>query len=119
MILTPYKSEWAAFVHPDDIIESDWNTIAELLIEFKQVKNKEDTLMFNLWQMKTQNFESSNGGIRRCANNCEGVWGLVLDYDGNKTIEECVEQFQEFEFVIYTTFNHGIKHGDRFRLVLP
>lgn len=49
---------------------------------------------------------------------------LVLDYDEGITIEEAVDRFKQYEFVIYSSWSHQhTKHEkpacDRFRVVLP
>lgn len=49
---------------------------------------------------------------------------LVLDYDEGMTIDEAVERFEQYEYVIYSSWSHQhTKHEsppcDRFRVVFP
>ena len=124
-------------INPDEVVESTWDDIAEHLMSFNSSKTKEDTPMFNLWQFKTidqgaelgrkykyvdgkktTEFSYIPNTIRRCGDNALGLWGLVLDYDGAKTLEEAVKDMEGFECVFYTTFNHTTeKH--KFRVVIP
>lgn len=121
-------------INPDYQIEESWDCIAALLQDFIPAKTKEDVMMFNLWQFKTisegaelgrryhdetkETWDDIPNTIRRCGNNAVGLWGLVLDYDGQKTLEEAVVEMDGIECVIYTTFNHSAEK-DKFRVVLP
>jgi hypothetical protein len=108
-------------VDPNCIFDSDWETIRSVLMDHQDSESKESTKMFNLFDFKTTDYEAhDNGKIRRCAANTVGVWGLVLDFDSGITIMDAHQQFQDYEFVLYTTFRHvedGITH--KFRVILP
>lgn len=56
--------------------------------------------------------------VRRCKDNVVAINGIVLDVDANMTIEQALEEYAGYEFVLYTTFNHTPeKH--KFRIVFP
>lgn len=139
MKITTFRNAFEAYTRPDQIYDLDWNSIVNLLFEVNQQKVKEQVPMFNLWEFKTEDYEPGRiyehiiedgkkrrteefdyipNTIRRCAANVIGLHGLVIDYDGRKTISETIKNYIDFEFVIYTTFNHS-KDKEKFRLVLP
>jgi hypothetical protein len=114
-------------IFPENQISINWLDLVEILTTFNKVERKEDAPLFNMWQFKTiedgaelgqWNGEDVTGSVRRCSRNCLGLWGLVVDYDSNKTMEEVVTMLDGFEFVIYTTFSHS-KTKDKFRVILP
>jgi len=136
MILTPFLTEKEAYTHSAAIVDNSWDYIKDLLMEYQNANTKEEIQMFNLWSMKTENFEEPRnketgeiykpGFIARCSDNCVGLWGLVLDYDKNLTIVDAIDLFDGFEYVLYTTWNHrrfdeikNVMRGDRFRVVIP
>lgn len=137
MILTLFESVQKAYTRREQIIEADWPTIADFLMQHNEAQTKEEVPLFNLWQFKTENYEEGRrriyedgmptenyekipGTIRRCKNNSLALHGLVLDYDGTRTINETVERFRESEIeaVIYTTFRNT-EETNKFRVVLP
>lgn len=134
MILTLFEAVQKAYTRPDLIIEDSWDEIAVFLTTFNKCKNKEDMMLFNLWQFdpqgelgrkyiyenetRTERYEEIPHTIRRCKANAEGVWGLVLDYDGAQQISEVQEWFEGLEYILYTTFRHT-KETNKFRVVLP
>jgi hypothetical protein len=130
MILNLFDDVYSP-VKPELIVEATWEIIAETLMARLPCQAKTDTPLFNLWSFKTQDFVvAPKGGISRYKENALGVWGLILDYDGEKddngevilntTIDEAQAQLQEYEYVLYTSFRH-LKDGilNKFRVVLP
>lgn len=134
MIITLFDKVQRAYTKKDWIIDADWPVIANFLITFNKCENKEDIQLFNLWEFDpngipgrkriyeknqpTENYEDIPGTIRRCKANSKRVYGIVLDYDGKKTIESVVEELSGFEYCLYTTFRHS-KEQNKFRVVLP
>ena len=138
MHITFYRSVHSP-VLPEHQIDTTWEDIKTNLLEFNDAKNKEDSTLFNLWELKRQP-EAEVGGyvpkdpitgekdhekwvelpgtIRRCKANAIGLHGMVLDWDSNKSIKEVEELFKDYEYVIYTTFNHS-PEKDKFRVVMP
>lgn len=118
-------------VKPELIVEATWEIIAEVLMKRLNHTAKTDTPLFNLWSFKTQDYVlAPKGGISRRKDNAMGVWGLVLDYDGDKdengkvikntSVAEAQTLLQDYEYVLYTSFRH-LKDGvlNKFRVVLP
>lgn len=121
-------------INPSDQLSGEWIDVVDYLLYFHDAKTKEQTQMFNLWQFKTlaqgaekgrhyhdetkQTWDYIPNTIRRCGDNTVGLWGLVLDYDGKKTLEEAIVDMDGIECVVYTTFNHT-NEKDKFRVVIP
>jgi len=131
MILTLFKSEWEAYTTPDQIIDADWEDVAEALMIFHQRPKKEDAPMFNLWEFNQQgepgrrytdkereHWDEIPGTIRRCSENAMGLWGLVLDCDAKLTMEQAIKEVEGLEFVLYSSFRHSDVQ-DKFRIVIP
>lgn len=134
MILTLFESVQRAYTRKEQIIDADWSVIADFLTTFNQCANKKDMQLFNLWQFNpngelgrrriyennepTEAYETIPGTIRRCKANAEGLWGIILDFDGGTNIEGAVEVLNGFEFVLYTTFRNS-PETNKFRVVLP
>lgn len=43
---------------------------------------------------------------------------LTLDYDSNVSRETVEKELSNFEYISYYSFNHGVKEGNRFRIIL-
>jgi hypothetical protein len=113
MIITCFENKFRTITSKDLMIEATWDEVADMLTTFHQVRRKEDTQMYNLWEFKIK-----KGTIHRCSADCVAVHGLVLDYDNNLSIEKAIEMYDGFECVIYTTFRNGEEGlSDRFRVV--
>ncbi len=134
MILTLFESVQKAYTRPELILDTNWYEIAVYLTRFNRCEKKEDMMLFNLWefdpqgepgrkykyenQERTEVYEEIPDTIRRCKSNAKGVWGLVLDFDGARTIREVQQDFDAFEYILYTTFRHT-EDQHKFRVVLP
>lgn len=76
-----------------------------------------------------KNAEFNRFGYRRCNGNVLGKDLLILDIDNDAskdcpqlTIEQALKLFGEYEFVLYTSFNHqnpAKGNVDKFRIALP
>lgn len=134
MILTLFESVQKAYTRKSQIIDTDWESIAQFLTTHQEAKFKEDVPLFNLWQFDpngepgrrriyennypTENYETVEGTIRRCKANAKFCHGLILDYDGETRIGEAIERLADFEIVLYTTYRHS-EDVNKFRIVLP
>lgn len=56
-------------------------------------------------------------GVPRSGNNIGVYTMLVLDIDAGMTIEEAESKFKGLEFLLYTSWSHGLV--DKFRMVFP
>lgn len=138
MIISTFRSVNKAYL--EDVVDEDWSDIAELLMEHTVLNKKEDGRLFNLAEFKSLNnptvelgriykyidgvrdpegtFDVIPGTVRRCKENVVALWGIVLDVDENKTIEQTIDWLGDIEYVLYTTFRHTPeKH--KFRVVIP
>ena len=134
MIISLLQSVTKAYLTPKDIIDTDWDNIAQRLMVFNRRTAKAYAPMFNLWSFdvngeqgrkyiyinneKTEDFNYIPKTIRRCKDNALGLWGLVLDCDSQLTIEQAIQQVDGLEYVLYTSFRHSAAQ-DKFRIVLP
>lgn len=54
------------------------------------------------------------------ADNIKRYFCIQLDYDSGKKIDEFIDEFKDkFSFFLYTSYNHGFRDTDRFRVVIP
>lgn len=116
-----YKNINEAYIHPDVVVDCDFATVVDILKDSQQlVENKEDPMMFNLcsWIDDFESPEHKPGFIRRCKPNVAQIYALVLDIDGTRTLEDAVEEFIDYEFLIYSTFRNS-QEKEKFRLLLP
>lgn len=56
--------------------------------------------------------------IRRCKENVESISCLLLDIDGTMTLEQAINQWCEYEFLIYSTHSNSVEK-EKFRMVIP
>jgi hypothetical protein len=61
---------------------------------------------------------SSNTHVRRIRQNLVEMTMIVLDYDGDRPLDQLRKLFDKWEHVGYTTFNHGVEGKDKVRIVL-
>lgn len=127
--LSLYNSVMEAYVHRDDQVECSFPELVAFLTEMqKELTLKTDGMLFNCCKYKA-GFESPNwiaahetgnreDYIRRCKDNVESISCLLLDIDGTMTLEQAVEQWANYEFLIYSTHGHS-KGKAKFRLVVP
>jgi len=116
-----YKNINDAYIHPDVVVDCDFETVVNILKDSQQlVENKEDPMMFNLcsWIDNFESPEHKPGFIRRCKPNVAQIYALVLDIDGTRTLQDAVEEFIDYEFLIYSTFRNS-QEKEKFRLLLP
>lgn len=139
MILTLFESTRKAYLQSDlDFLDGTWNEVAEFLSIHHDIEKKDAGMLFNLAHFKDLNDPSAEPGrqyvyennertehykeiantVRRCRANLLGIWGIVLDFDKNTTIEQAIELYDGLEYLLYTTFNHVIDRH-RFRIVIP
>ena len=141
MRLSVFKSVKDAWVF--DTIDGDWSEMVNLLLEKDNAKEKDQVLMFNFCKFKsveegaepgrsrkfeydvetkksewTGEYNYYEGTIRRCGNNLVEIYGIVLDFDKNVTLEEAMTKYANYEYVIYTTWRHTLENH-RFRMVIP
>jgi len=56
--------------------------------------------------------------IRRCKDNVEQIYCLLLDIDGTMSLDQTIEKYCDYEFVVYSTHGNS-KNKEKFRLILP
>lgn len=142
MILTTFRSVGKAYV--DQVIDTDWKTLVDLLTTHIDSPTKESTPMFNFAEFKSVDdptverarryhgyevdgvwtrtpegtYDEIPNTVRRCKSNVVAINGIVLDIDNNFTIKEAMALLRDIEFVLYTTFRHTAEQH-KFRIVIP
>ena len=102
--------------------EVDWKTFVEFNMQghMPWVKKKDLADLNNFVEFNKS--RSENNAIRMHA--------LIIDYDDGLTIDEAVELFKPYEFILYSSFNHqrykyhpdgSVKDTpkDKFRIIMP
>jgi hypothetical protein len=82
--------------------------------------------LHNLCTMENRHWTNHHmvGGYRTNENSIPGFNMIVLDCDGDVSIETVKLLMDRYKFLLYTTKRHQtlegtVQHGDRFRLILP
>lgn len=149
MKLTLFDSVQKAYVTDD--FEGTWSEVVEVLSLHCPATVKDDVPLYNFVEFKTLDdptvdparkyhgkmingdwvrdasgkFDPIPNTVRRCKENVLGLWGILLDFDGGKTVDEVIAEYQGLEFFLYTTFRHLVPNPDtgvikeKFRVVIP
>lgn len=64
-------------------------------------------------------YETETALPRRIGANIRSLYALQLDYDNGMSIERFIAEHQDLQYSLYTSYSHGTKEGDRFRVVIP
>ena len=134
MILTLFESVQRAYTRQNQVVSGDWAEIASFLSTHVPASTKDEVELFNLWEFDMAGepgrkkiyvngewqggYELLQGTVRRCKANAIQLHGLVLDVDEHLTIDACIEKYQAFEFLLYTTFRNT-PEKNKFRIVFP
>lgn len=139
MIISTFKSIYKAYV--DEVIDEDWNILAEFLLYHRHANKKEDVPLYNFAEfvsldqitdineqwgrryhyidgIKQETFDLIPNTVRRCKRNVVGINGIVLDVDEKMDIDEAMGILDGIEYVLYTTFRHS-KEKHKFRIIIP
>lgn len=130
MIVNFYNSVYEAYVHKDDPVHWTFDEFVDFLHESqKELESKENGILYNCLKYRSDYIspdidkfkipdQDKNDYIRRCKDNVEEIYCLLLDVDGTMTLDETVEKYCDYEFVVYST--HGNRTDkEKFRLILP
>lgn len=123
-----YNSIYEAYVHKDDQIQCTFEELVNYFTEEQKfLVDKTDGLLFNCCSYKTtyispESVKNARGPvtdyIRRCKENVNTISCLLLDVDGTMTLEESITQWQDYEFLVYSTHSNSVEK-EKFRLVIP
>jgi len=104
-----------SIIRVKDVYQITWSQFVKKLSNTLQISDK-----MHLNAMIPCGFDISKGDTRRVKENMTDVSCLMLDIDGSgATIGKFIGMNSSREFFLYTTSSHGIKSGDRFRVILP
>lgn len=121
--VTSFENQYDNFA--ENRIVTTWDHLCEFFREHEVVKNKTDVPMFVYGKFEGTEYDVDDVGniyLRRCAENFKGLEILCLDYDRNFKIIDAVKKFQDYTFLLYTTFSHRTeaKNGHHaFRVLIP
>lgn len=117
-----YKSIWAAYINPSDIVTcsfTEW--VSDTINSSTELTDKGDGMLYNLCSF-IDDYESPDGDetglIRRCKSNVKELYALLLDIDGTMTLEQSLDVWSEYEFFAYSTFSNSLRK-EKFRFVIP
>jgi hypothetical protein len=123
-----YKSIYEAYVHKDEQIECSFEELVNFFNEEqKLLVDKTDGLLFNCLDYKTDYLSPTSvritdanpdDYIRRCKENVDKIYCLLLDVDGTMTLDDAISQWCDYEFLVYSTHSNSIDK-EKFRLVIP
>lgn len=110
--------------------DTSWSNIVQLLSEHMDTASKDAARMFNLVCYESvESLRDRNGPygvddetlnfvpIRRLENILQ-VDALVLDFDGDLTLDQARKRFEAYEYCGYTSYRHGLNaRTHKFRLI--
>lgn len=111
-------------VKPKYTYELDWIDFVEWCSEPTIVNCKEDAKLISpveFYPIDDAELTDDGKHVRRCGDNVKQWTMLPIDVDKDMTIKQALTEFKDYEFVMYTSFNHQKPKGDeppcdRFRL---
>jgi len=96
-----------------------WDDFRTSMLSYHTPSVNKDFILFNGMKFVDR---GNDGFVRRCADNVAEITLLILDYDGEETIDGIKDKFKDFEHSGYTSFSHKsmAKLGkDCFRVIMP
>jgi len=109
-------------VKPSQRLDITWSDFVKYCSEPTIVLKKEDAKLITPVEFHQDKDDITERGFpRRCRNNVKTWTMLPIDVDKTLTIRQALVQFKDYEYVLYTSFNHQLQKGDeepcdRFRL---
>lgn len=122
-----YDSVMEAYVHKDEQVQCTFEELVEFFKEQQcELVNKEAGRLFNCCEYR-EDYESpkwvregldASQYIRRCKANVKSISCLLLDVDGTQTLDQVVNTWCDYEFLVYSTHGNS-QNKEKFRLVIP
>ena len=117
--ITLFDSLYDVAVKPENQKTLSWEQLIKNLTKPRIATRKEDVKMFTAAKFKD--------GSKRCSDNVEAYHALVLDYDEGVHPLYFAEEYGEYEFCLYSSWNHRFDKANnavdmdilKFRVVLP
>ncbi|MFK5892328.1 MAG: hypothetical protein QM504_03805 [Pseudomonadota bacterium] len=96
-----------------------WSDFRDTVLSEHTIVEDKDFILFNGMSF----LDRENAGfVRRAADNVSWITLLILDYDGEETIETIKKRFSKYEYAGYTSYSHKTQSKnckDCFRIVMP
>lgn len=115
MKLSLYKNQFD--VHPQTLDAESWDALCLSLIERQFPITTDKT---NFAHISLSTFKGYKNG-----EHADTMSGLILDYDDGMLLEDAIDRFSEYEYLLYTSYNHqrvkteGVAPVDKFRIIIP
>lgn len=127
-----YRSIFQAYIHPSEVVECDFGEFVQFAQSSQcELETKESGMLFNLCSFvptpeppTAERFNPEltpwprESLIRRCKQNIQEIYALLLDIDGTMTLDSAVAQWAQYEFFVYSTWGNS-RAKEKFRLVVP
>lgn len=127
-----YRSIFQAYIHPSEVVDCDFGEFVQFAQHSQcELATKESGMLFNLCSFvdnpEPPTAERFNPDltpwpreslIRRCRQNIQEIYALLLDIDGTMTLDQAVAQWCDWEFFVYSTWGNSVAK-EKFRLVVP
>ena len=127
-----YRSIFQAYIHPTEVVRCDFGEFVTFARESQcELESKESGMLFNLCSFvdtpeppTADRFNPDltpwprDSLIRRCKQNIQEIYALMLDIDGTMTLDQAVAQWADYEFFVYSTWGNS-RQKEKFRLIVP
>jgi len=123
MKYTHYKSRFSSKDKGITHIQGEWSDVVDAIID-KTKWHPFHATDKDSYNKHKENFDAivmaeMKPNTPRTADNVIAFYAIVLDIDDGATYEEIRNDLQKYEYVLYSSGGTGLKHGDRFRVILP
>jgi len=109
MKFTLIKSIYSNEILPQNRFDMPWERFCKILTVPQVVENKEDVQLISPVEYYSEEDAldfTDSGKVRRCSDNVKSWEALPIDLDGQISINDAKEYFKDYEYILYTTFNH-------------
>jgi hypothetical protein len=86
-----------------------WENFCKRLSKVQIVPDKNSALLISPVEYVSEDEAAEftdSGKVRRCSDNVKAWHAIPVDIDGQMTIADAKVRFADYEYVLYTTFNH-------------
>lgn len=123
MKYTHYKNRFSSKDQGVTHIVEEWNEIVKTITDKSQWHSFTATDK-STYDLKKQQFDAivmaeMRPNSPRQAENVIAFYAIVLDIDDGVSYDDVRHDLQKYEYVMYSSGGTGLKHGDRFRVILP
>jgi hypothetical protein len=106
---TLIKSIYDNEILPANRFEMPWQRFCKILSKPQIVDNKEDVQLISPVEYLSEETAldlTDSSKVRRCSDNVYKWFALPVDVDGQMSIEDAKERFEDYDYIMYSTFSH-------------